>query len=192
MSVADPSHTSTQNHHLPGCARCSLKIIYDTHRTSDTANRAQRTSIFHKPTMFHTQSSPVVSYQEGHRGSSKTCGGSRFTQATLTCQDSNCDGGCCLGSRGCCCCGSGEVAGVTTGAQFLEDCCCCCCCCCCWKCEGCRRSVPPGFTGDEDGRTALCVDDRATDGWGDGPGEGLLWYEPRSPVPSPRVLSGGK
>ena len=52
--------------------------------------------------------------------------------------------------------------------------------------------MPPELIGDGDDGTALCVDDRATveDGWGDGPDEGLLWYEPNSPYP--RVLPEGK
>jgi len=107
-----------------------------------------------------------------------------FMRASLTCQDW---AGCCccwrwcwLGNEGCWW-ESGEVAGGVTGVQPLGFV-------CCWKCEGCRRSVPPGLTGDGDDGTALCVDDRATveGGWGDGPDEGLLWYEPRSPYP--RVL----
>lgn len=105
----------------------------------------------------------------------------------LTCQDWTCCCCCfCPGNGGCCCCNSGEVAGGVTGAQFLGVVAVC----CCWKCEGCRRSVPLGLTGDGDDGTALCVDDRATveGGWGDGPDEGeLLWKEPGSPYP--RVLS---
>lgn len=97
-------------------------------------------------------------------------------RTSLTCQGWVCW----LGSGGCCWCGSGEVAGGVTGAQLLRFVCC-----CCRKCDGCRRSVPPGLTGDGDDGTALCGA-ITKDGWGDGPDVGLLWYEPRSPYP--RVL----
>ena len=107
-----------------------------------------------------------------------------FMQTSPTCQGWVCCCCCCCWPKGCCW-ESDEVAGGVTGVQPLRFC-------CCWKCEGCRRSVPPGLIGDGDDGTALCVDDRATveDGWGDGPDERLLWYEPNSPYP--RVLPEGK
>lgn len=96
-------------------------------------------------------------------------------RTSLTCQGWFCW----LGSGGCCWCGRGEVAGGVTGVQLFRFVC------CCRKCDGCRRSVPPGLTGDGDDGTALCGA-ITKDGWGDGPDVGLLWYEPRSPYP--RVL----
>lgn len=141
-----------------------------------------------RPFCFYIQCRKRLSYlTENHRLFFQNCGerpSATFMRAPLTCQDwaCGCGCGCCcwLGNGGCCW-ESGEEAGGVTGAQPFV--------CCCWKCEGWRRSVPPGLTGDGDDGTTLCVDDRATveGGWGDGPDEGLLWYEPRSP-PYPRVL----
>lgn len=127
---------------------------------------------------MYTISQRAISYQGSERLSQKRHGRSGVSCGrALTC------GGCCccwpLGQDGCCC---GEVAGGVTGAQPLLAAV------CCWKYEGCRR-MPAELIGDgDDDGTTLWVDDRATveGGWGDGPDEGLLWYEPSSPIP--RVL----